>query len=120
MKAPKGNIQSLGHYKERNKVEDERFNMNKIEELISYKEKLDEETLSFIKSIQNLEKIYNSSKEEIKKNRRMQLNRIGKEFLISEYGRRYNVKLETIISAIVGEDNTNSEVFRQMREQKVI
>lgn len=108
----------ISRFKERHMV-DEKMNIKKIEEYLKQKENLNEEGLSVVNKIAELEKIYNKFKKELSQSRRQQLNRIGREFLVNDYARRYNVSQEVIVSAIAGEDNANSELLRQTREQKV-
>ncbi len=98
---------------------EEKFNMKKIEAMISNKKSLDEETISMLKSVRELENVYYTLRDDIRKSRRMQMSRLGKEFLVNDYARRYNTKLEIVASAIVGEDNLTSELVRQNREKKV-
>lgn len=72
-----------------------------------------------MKDISDLEVIHENFKKELIKLRREELNRIGKEFLMNDYQRRFNTSLELVISAIAGEDNKNGELLKQQREEKV-
>lgn len=93
--------------------------MNKIEEMLTKKQTIDEEVLSLMAKISEYEKIYSTCKSEIQTQKKRELNRISKEYLTNDYERRYNVPQETVISAICGEDNMNAEYSRLIREQKV-
>ena len=44
------------------------------------------------------------------------MERINKEFYSNDYERRYNITLEGMISAIVGEDNVLEEIGKQRRD----
>lgn len=48
-----------------------------------------------------------------------ELDRILKEFLMHDYERRFSVKLDQVISALIGEDHTANEFAHQSRLQKV-
>jgi hypothetical protein len=96
-----------------------KYNYKKIEEFINKKEKLSDDTLQLMKSIRELESVYEKFRKEMLQMKRTELNRIGREFLINEYERRFDITLQKVISAIAGEDFTNAELTRQMREQKV-
>lgn len=93
--------------------------MNKIEEMLTKKQTIDEEVLSLMSKISEYEKVYNMYRAEIQTQKKRELNRISKEYLTNDYERRYNVPQEIVISAICGEDNMNAETSRLIREQKV-
>ncbi len=93
--------------------------MNKIEEMLTKKQTIDEEVLSLMSKISENEKVYNMCRAEIQMQKKRELNRISKEYLTNDYERRYNVPQEIVISSICGEDNMNSELSRLIREQKV-
>jgi hypothetical protein len=83
------------------------------------REPLDVETLKIVELFKEMETKHNDLKKEIYNMKRKELERINKEFLVNEYERRYNVGQEVIVSVIVGEDHVNSEMNRQVKEQKV-
>ena len=60
----------------------------------------------------------NEKKIEAEKFVRNELDRIGKCFYLEDYAGKYNTNLKTVIGALIGEDNSKLEVFRQEREQK--
>lgn len=95
------------------------FDFQTIEEIISKKEKLTETTLEFLKRIEELENKHNALKVEITILKKNELSRISKEFLTSDYERRFNITQPRLIAAITGEDHMNSEYTRQMRDHKV-
>ena len=43
---------------------------------------------------------------------RIELDRLFKEFFENKYGERYNVNLETVVGALVGENKRDNEMFR--------
>lgn len=83
-------------------------------------ENLEEDSFEIVGKINELEAQYENKKKTLQKIKRDELDRISKEFLTNEYERRFNVSKKTIVSAIVGEDNTDSEIIRQSREENVI
>jgi hypothetical protein len=80
---------------------------------------LEEDSFEIVGKISELEAQYEKKKKTLQKIKRDELDRISKEFLTNEYERRFNVSKKTIVSAIVGEDNTDSEIIRQSREENV-
>lgn len=81
--------------------------------------KLDYESAELLKEIKILEKSEEEISNEIKTLKRNELNRVNREFLLNEYGRRFNVTQESVISALIGEDYTENEFNSLKREQNV-
>ena len=50
--------------------------------------------------------------------RKNEMNRIFKEFQRNNYAQRFNVDKNTLICALIGEDNLNSELFKQAKKEK--
>ena len=48
-----------------------------------------------------------------------EMDRIFKEFQRNNYAQKYNVDKIKVISALIGEDNINNEIFRQERREKI-
>ena len=56
-----------------------------------------------------------------KKKENMKLNemtRIFKEFQRNDYAQRFNIDKISVISALIGEDNVNSELIKQAKREK--
>ena len=66
-----------------------------------------------------MEEEINKNKNEINDLKTKELDRISKEFLLHQYGRKFNVKLEDVISALIGEEQLYNEIERQNRKKKV-
>ena len=47
-----------------------------------------------------------------------EMDRIFKEFQKNDYKQRYQVEKKTVISALIGEDNLESELFKQAKREK--
>ena len=47
-----------------------------------------------------------------------EMDRIYKEFRRNNYGQKYNVDKNMVISALIGEDNINNELFRQQKRER--
>ncbi len=62
---------------------------------------------------------YENEKSEISKMKKKELNRIGREFLLNDYKRRFNTDLRTVVSAIAGQDTINHELLKLERDKKV-
>ncbi len=93
-------------------------NIKRVETYLNTKEKLDKNTVEILGNINSLESVYNQRKKELQLMKKSQLDRISKEFLVSDYGRRFNTSLRKVVSAIVGEENLTTELIRQSRQEK--
>ena len=100
-------------------MHDEKYDFKNIQEVFRKKHQIEEEDLLILNKISEFEKAHNKSKEEIQNQKRQELNRLNKEFLTNDYGRRFNITQNVIISAICGECNLIQENTRLNREQKV-
>ena len=47
-----------------------------------------------------------------------EMTRIFKEFQRNDYEKRFNIDKMTVISALIGEDNLNSELVKQSKREK--
>ena len=47
-----------------------------------------------------------------------EMTRIFKEFQRNDYENKFNVDKMTVISALIGEDNVNSELVKQSKREK--
>jgi hypothetical protein len=66
----------------------------------------------------SLRKKFNKLREEKDMLKTNEMDRIFKEFQRNNYSKRYNVDKMQVISALIGEDNINNELFRQERREK--
>jgi hypothetical protein len=96
----------------------DKFNITKMEQTLMMNN-IDQETLNLIYKMEDYEKTFSNYKLEIEKQKKIEINRINKEFITNDYQRRFNANLHMIISAIYGEDNMSIEYSRLIREQKV-
>lgn len=93
--------------------------MKKIEQIMLKKGQLGEEALGYIKNVKELEEQLKTLYNIMQVMKRNELDRINKEFYTNDYERRYRVSQTGIVSALIGEDNTPSEISKQKREQRV-
>ncbi len=73
----------------------------------------------YIKKIKELEAKLEDKRIELKQLQQTELERLTKEYLVNDYGRRFNVDQQTLISAIIGQDFASNEYSKKLREQKV-
>jgi hypothetical protein len=97
----------------------ENLSIRQTFEHLKNREPIDPETLKIVTKLEHAENLYNIHKKNMSNLKRKELERINKEFLVNNYERRYGVKLEEIVSVIVGEDHVKNEMERQYRDQKV-
>mgnify|MGYP001569587341 CR=1 FL=1 len=100
-------------------VEKEKLGFKYIKEVIDKTKKIDEKSKIYIKNITELENKLKLKKEEMNELKQKELQRINKEFLTNNYGRRFNIDQNSLIGAIVGQDNASAEYSKKIREQKV-
>jgi hypothetical protein len=47
------------------------------------------------------------------------MDRIFNEYLRNDYKKRYNVEKNVVLSALIGEDNINAELTKQLKRAKM-
>jgi len=72
-----------------------------------------------MKTLLSLEIKENEIKSELDEIKKIEVSRIFREFQFNDYARRYNTTREKVVSVLIGEDNMNMEISKQMRSQKV-
>ena len=55
---------------------------------------------------------------ELLKLKRIELDRLFKEFFENKYGERYNVNLETVVGALVGENKRDNEMVKYYKMKR--
>jgi hypothetical protein len=93
--------------------------VKKIQDLFSKNEIVHEELKRLMNNLKDIESEAENQKRQIAQDKKDEVNRIGREFLLNDYKKRYGMNMKTVISAISGEDNSNSELFRLEKEEKV-
>jgi hypothetical protein len=93
--------------------------MKTIKEMLSKKEKFDEATIQIMGRVSELIRQNDELKKEVRQMKKTEMLRINREFLLFDYQRRYEVTIDVVVSALIGADNTNSELIKQSREKKV-
>ena len=77
------------------------------------------ESLNFLNEMKEREKKLSNIQNFLAHLKKTEINRIMFEYMKKDYQRRFSVTHEEIISVIVGEDNTPSELTKIKREQNV-
>ena len=72
-----------------------------------------------VKNYFSLQKKLTKLREEKDTLKTNEMDRIFKEFQRNNYEQRYNVDKTKVISALIGEDNINNEIFKQERREKL-
>lgn len=85
----------------------------------SPRETIDKESINFVTEMKENEKKLIAIQTYLSDIKKMELKRINFEFVKKDYQRRFNITHEEIVSIIVGEDNTSSEISKLRREEKV-
>lgn len=90
-----------------------------VNQWLANRGKIDEEMQLKLNAIDNL---YSKQKEiegEIRKLRNVEMERIFKECILNNYESRYNVSIETVITALVGEMNKDREMSKYNRAKMI-
>lgn len=77
---------------------------------------LADDEVEYVRTVQNYETQLLEIQNILQKMKKIEMERINKEFYTNDYERRYNITLEGMISAIVGEDNVLNEIGKQRRD----
>ncbi len=115
-------IRELYHnYIDAHNFEDEtQITLKTVTEFLDNKISLDGDTKNILKRMESHEAKENDYKEVLNEIKKSEMGRIFKEFARNEYERRFNINKAIVISALIGEDYTTSELIRQSRELKVL
>jgi hypothetical protein len=110
----------IEQYKEDNILDlEQNFTMKTIENYIKEKSLLDKETGRLMGIVQEYDQKETVLRELLEKLKLNELNRLLKEFFRHDYERRFNTNRNFVIAALIGEENTQNELFRQFKEEKV-
>ena len=71
-----------------------------------------------VKNYLNLNKKLNNLRKKKEDMKLEEMNRIFKEFQRNDYAEKFNIDKVTVISALIGEDNLNSEMVKQSKREK--
>jgi hypothetical protein len=116
----------IKHNNELNNVQSDNYDYNEenidfdksdIETLVEEFGKIDKDTKYLMKYVKELEDIVSTIKSDLEILKEKEISRISKEFLINDYERRFKVNIETVLSAIVGHNNTIFEMKKIFKER---
>lgn len=97
----------------------EKLSIRNVDEYLTTKEKTQESSNLIFKELFDVDNKMVMMKNAMSDMRRNEMNRLIKEFNMNDYERRFKTTRHNVISALIGEENTNSEINRQNRENKV-
>lgn len=115
---------SIGSSKQPSSIKDlidnGKLTINNVSQLLISKPQVESKSNDHLNAIKELEdevaKI-RSTRIDLKKK---ELDRVGREFLMNDYSRRFNVDLITVVGALVGEEKAIIEHERLLKKKKVI
>lgn len=90
-----------------------------VNQWLAQREKIDEDTQLKLNVIERLHSKQKEIEGEMRKLRNAEMERIFKEFILNNYENRYQVSIETVISALVGEVNKDREMVKFNRTKKI-
>ena len=96
-----------------------KMQIKNVDQYLSYIEKSKSNSSKVFKELFDIDNNLSKIKNSISNLKRNEMNRLIKEFNMNDYERRFKTTRFTVISALIGEDNTNIEINRQNRENKV-
>jgi hypothetical protein len=98
---------------------DATFSMKTIDKFIGNKSVLDSDIVKIIDKIGEYEKQEKNLREVCENLKSTQMNRLFKEFILNDYEKRFITTKNSVISALLGEEQMHHELLRQAREEKV-
>ena len=84
------------------------------------KSKSEYESLNIVKEIIQLKKEEEDFRIKVKNLKLNELRRLNKEFLCNDYENRFEIHLEQVVSALIGEEFISNEIYQQIRDQRVL
>lgn len=97
----------------------EKLDFKKLTKLIDSIGSINSDTMLYINTVNYIEGLIKHKQIEAQQYKRKELNRISKEYFRNDYERRFRVPVETMFSAIVGDENISSELVRHNKEHRV-
>ena len=70
------------------------------------------------KNIKEFKEFINNFKRELENLKRYEIERVSKEFYTSDYGRRFHISKQQVISALVGKEKADQEIYIIEKKQK--
>ena len=96
------------------------FTISKVNDIIPSTKNLEQDTIVIFKSVNLLEDQFEKVKKTMLDKKTSLIENINKEFLFNDYERRFNIKLEELLLALVGEESLNSEIAKQNKMKRVL
>ena len=98
----------------------DKVTMRSVETYLDGKEykKAESENLNLIDQLTLYQRLSEDIMKQLKKNQSEQVKRIYLEFKKNNYGKRFNVELHEVISALIGEDHAYAEIVKMKRDYK--
>lgn len=97
----------------------DKLQIKNVDEYLNLKEKSKTHTNRVFKELFDIDNKMALIKSSIINLKRNEMNRLIKEFNMNDYERRFKTTRFIVISALIGEENTNMEITRQNMENKV-
>ena len=105
--------------KRKEEEENEELNLKKIKLLLQKrKSNIDSDLIQHISQINLLTQKMKMIEREIHQLKKNEMRRLFKEFMENDYERRYNVIIDVVIAALVGEYNKHSEMAKVAQRRK--
>jgi len=95
------------------------LSIKNVDDYLTSKEKTQENSNLIFKELFEIDNQMVMMKNNMSNMRRNEMNRLIKEFNMNDYERRFKTTRYNVISALIGEENTNMEINRQNRENNV-
>lgn len=111
---------ALEKYVEHQHDNDEKYTLKTVTDYLEKKGTIEKSLVEIMNNIEDIDEAEKKLRILLVSMKRTELERLFKEFITNDYTRRYKVDRQTVVSAIVGEDNTQQELQKMAREEKVI
>lgn len=114
------NIQTTNYENNHLNIDVNKLTIRGIEEYLINKELNDISSNKLLKELTEIDERIDKLKGLMQALQKKEMERLIKEFNVNDYERRFKTTKFKVISALIGEDNAQTEMSRQNRENKVI
>ena len=98
----------------------EKLSISQVEDYLKTKENIiNEKNIKKIVQYFKLDKKLKKINDELEENKKNEMTRIYNKYLKKEYSQKYILEKEKVLSALIGEDNVQSEIRRQIIRTKL-
>ena len=105
-------------HKRKGSADERKPTLKEMEVKLKGRKPFPSQIITHFTTLEKIKYIYSKMESKISEARRKEIERITKEFIVNDYGKKFNVGIETILSAICGDADKNSEIVLFTKMEK--